>query len=106
MSGDPRARKGRAEPNKLTSVARQAWTKAWEELAPEVGKWIREVHDGAPESPDGPPRPPDPAKAAELSLRLAEYHVPKVREPPVQVQADAEGGKVTVVVQTYTEETE
>lgn len=89
-------------PNKLTSVAREAWGRAWTELAPDVGTWIREVHDGSPESDEGPARPPDPAKAAELALRMAEYHVPKVREPPVSVEA--EGGKVTVVVQSYAEE--
>jgi hypothetical protein len=91
-------------PNKLTSIAREAWGKAWTELAPEVCGWIRQVADGRPESDDGPGREPDPARAAELTLKLAEYHVPKVREPPVSVEA--EGGKVTVVVQSYAAEAE
>lgn len=85
-------------PNRLTSTAREAWGKAWTELAPEVAGWIREVHDGDGAGEDG--RKPDPAKAAELALKMAEYHVPKLAQ---QALTGGDGGPLTVVVQTLAE---
>lgn len=91
---------GRAKgtPNKTTSVAREAWSRAWDQLAPDVATWIREVRDGDGGGEDG--RKPDPAKAAELALRMAEYHVPKLAQ---QALTGGDGGPLTVVVQTLAE---
>ena len=85
-------------PNRATSVAREAWGRAWEQLAPDVASWIREVHDGDGAGEDG--RKPDPAKAAELALRMAEYHVPKLAQ---QALTGADGGALTIVVQSLAE---
>lgn len=86
------------KPNRLTSTAREAWGKAWTELAPDVATWIREVHDGVGGGEDG--RKPDPAKATELALKMAEYHVPKLAQ---QALTGADGGPLTIVVQTLAE---
>lgn len=81
----------RGRPNRLTSAAREAWGRAWGEIAPEVAGWIRSVAEGTGE------READPARAAELALRMAEYHVPRLQQQQV---TGADGGAVTVVVQT------
>lgn len=88
---------GRAKgtPNKVTSVAREAWSLAWETTAPKVADWLEEVAKGKPEDDNGPGRPPDPAKAAELAIRMAEYHVPKLAQ---QQLTGAEGEPVAVTV--------
>lgn len=88
------SRKGK--PNKLTSVAREAWGKAWTDLAPKVSGWIQSVADGS-----GEERPADPAKAAELALKMAEYHVPRLAQQQVTGE---DGGPVQIVVQTLPKE--
>ncbi len=95
---------GRAKgtPNRVTSVAREAWALAWADLSLDVAGWIREVRDGKPEDDDGPARPPDPARAAELALRMAEYHVPRLAQ---QQLTGAEGEPLTIVVQSLAEVT-
>lgn len=63
---------------------------AWTEIAPRVAGWIQSVADGA-----GEERPPDPGRAAELALRMAEYHVPRLAQQQVTGE---DGGPVQVSV--------
>jgi hypothetical protein len=91
----PGSGRKKGTPNRATSVAREAWALAWADLAPDVAVWIREVRDGKPEDGDGPAREPDPAKAAELALKMAEYHVPRLAQQQVTGE---DGGPVQVSV--------
>jgi hypothetical protein len=53
-------------PNKLTSVGRQAFMATFGKLEGELEGWIREGAEG------------DPLKAADLLIRMAQYHFPKL----------------------------
>jgi hypothetical protein len=81
------SRKGR--PNKSTAIARRAFSLAFEQLAPEAEGWIRKVAQE------------DPAKATDLFLRLAEYHVPKLAQQQVTGE---DGGPVQITIRTLAKE--
>lgn len=53
-------------PNKVTSTAREAFLAMFHRLSPNIEGWIAETAEK------------DPGKAAELVLRMAEYHFPKL----------------------------
>ena len=70
--------------NKITSAAREAFLLTFENLAPDIEGWIREVGDGYDAIhflSDGTRckyKERDPGRAAELMIRMAEYHFPKL----------------------------
>lgn len=57
--------------NKLPTAARQAFLATFTDLEPDLKRWIQ---DTAAE---------DPAKAADLLIRMAEYHFPKLARSEV-----------------------
>lgn len=79
----------------------------FDELEPELLRWIQEVGDGfevASVDDYGQPRrivkAKDPARAAELLLRLAEYCAPKFGRHEI---AGADGGPLTIEIKEYKE---
>lgn len=70
--------------NVVTEEKRVLFAEAWKNLSPDVVCWIREV------------AMKNKAKAAELALKLAEFHVPKLQRSE-SIGADK---NITVVVQT------
>jgi hypothetical protein len=64
--GERRGGRQKGTPNKVTAEARQVFQAMFGRLAPKVETWIEATADNG-----------DPAKAADLSLRLAEFHLPK-----------------------------
>jgi hypothetical protein len=73
----------KGSPNKVTADARAAFTKILEGRANKVGKWIDDVAKK------------DPAKACDLLLRLAEFHIPKLARTEL---ANADTGELVVRV--------
>lgn len=71
-------------PNKVTSVAREAFLATFGKLEGELENWIRA---GATD---------DPLKAADLIIRMAEYHFPKLGR---QEHVGEAGGAIQVVIQ-------
>lgn len=71
-------------PNKLTSSAKEAFLLTFQRLAPDLEEWIRLAAND------------DPGKAADLTIRLAEYHYPKLGR--TEVTGDGGGSLVIKVV--------
>ncbi|SRR5712692_8330039 len=65
--GERRGGRRRGTPNKATAEARALFRAMLEDLAPQVEKWIRKTAEE------------DPGKAADLTLKLAEFHIPKLQ---------------------------
>jgi hypothetical protein len=70
-------------PNKVTSAARQAFLATFGKLEGDLEGWIRRTSEE------------DPAKAADLIIRMAEYHFPKLGRQEV---TGADGGPVEFVI--------
>lgn len=93
-------------PNRVTSAARESFALMFDNLAPDVEAWIRqtangwddEVTMGRGESAVTVIKRvgKDPGKAADLALRLAEYHIPKLGRTEVTGK-DGEPVRVVVV---------
>lgn len=64
--GERRGGRKKGTPNKATTESRALWQAVFEDLAPQAATWIKAA---AVE---------DPGKAAELTIRIAEYFVPKM----------------------------
>lgn len=62
----PKSGRKKGTPNKLTEEAREVFKAMFERLAPKAEKWIEDAADE------------DPARGADLALRLAEFHIPKL----------------------------
>ena len=75
-------------PNRVDSARRQAFVATFETLAPELEGWIR---SGATENP---------LKAAEILVRMAEYHVPKLAKSEIEASGPG-GGPLVVELVTY-----
>lgn len=104
--------KGRPKgvPNKVTSAAKQAFLATFGKLEGDLEGWIREAaegvegpviqKDGTPLVVDGKPvlirQGADPAKAADLLIRMAEYHFPKLARSEVS-GPDGEALTINVV---------
>ena len=73
-------------PNKATAEIRSLFAKMLDGLAPEVEGWIRKVAED------------DPGRAADLTLKLAEFHVPKLARTEIAGDGDGEGGGLTIQV--------
>lgn len=70
--GERRGGRQKGTPNKLTSTARSAFLAAFGELEGEFKGWIEEIAKT------------DPGRAAELLIRMAEYHFPKLGRTEVE----------------------
>lgn len=99
-------------PNKVTTVAREAFLATFERLTPDLETWLQQTANGWDEEvtmkPPGGGEPitvikrvgKDPGKAADLLIRMAEYHVPKLNRSEVVGEG---GGALVVKVVTYAE---
>lgn len=76
-------------PNKVTSAAREAFLATFGRLEGDLEGWIRAT---AAE---------DPGKAADLVLRMAEYHAPKLGRTEV---VGEDGGPVEFVIRDLAKE--
>jgi|SRR5713101_9247385 len=65
--GERRGGRKRGTPNKATAEARALFGAMLEDLAPQVEKRIRKTAEE------------DPGKAAEITLKLAEFFIPKMQ---------------------------
>ena len=96
-------------PNKVTSAARQAFLATFGRIEGDLEGWIRQTAEGV-ETPlvvkgipitnaDGSPVMTrigaDPGKAADLVVRMAEYHFPKLGRSEV---TGLDGGPVEFVI--------
>jgi hypothetical protein len=98
-------------PNKVTSEAREAFALMFHSLAPDVEAWIRQTANGWDEEVTiGKGEAAvtaikrtgkDPGKAADLAIRLAEYHIPKLGRTEVTGE---DGGPVEFVVRDIAKE--
>jgi len=92
----------RGVPNRVTSVAREAFLATFDNLKPDLERWIRETADGFTAVhflADGTAIPyleKNPGKAADLLIRMAEYHFPKLGR---QEHVGEAGGAIQVVIQ-------
>ena len=101
--GERRGGRQKGTPNKVTSAAREAFLAIFERLTPDVETWIRQTANGwdvevmTKAGPTIVRQGKDPGKAADLALRLAEYHVPKLAKTEV---TGADGAALHITVQT------
>ena len=79
--------RARGTPNKVSSAKRAAFLATFENLAPELEGWLR---TGAAESP---------LKAADILVRMAEYHLPKLARNEM---TGTDGEPIQIVVRKYT----
>ena len=105
--GQRRGGRKKGVPNKVTTVARQAFLATFGRLEGDLEKWIRETADGVPATvtaKDGSVceirQGADPGKAADLIVRMAEYHVPKLGR---QELVGGDGGPLQIIIQKYGE---
>lgn len=70
----PGAGRPRGRPNRTTAEGREVFKRIFENLAPEVEGWIREQ------------AATDAGKGADLVLKMAEYHLPKLARSDVTVK--------------------
>ena len=80
----PGAGRPKGSANKVTTAQREAFLATFHRLAPDLEGWIRRAAEE------------NPAKAADLVVRMAEYHVPKQNR--MELAGDG-GGAVQIVVQ-------
>ena len=83
-NANPRGRP-KGVPNKVTSAARQAFLATFTRLEGDLEGWIRQTAEE------------DPGKAADLLIRMAEYHFPKLARSEV---SGPEGDPLTIQVVT------
>lgn len=99
--GERRGGRRRGVPNKVTSAARHAFLATFGQLEGDLQEWIRQTAEGFEAVhflADGTAIPyleKNPAKAADLLIRMAEYHFPKLGRTEV---TGAEGGPLEVVI--------
>ncbi len=92
-------------PNKVTSASREAFLATFQKLAPDLEAWIQQTANGWDEevqTKTGPAivrKGKDPAKAADLLVRMAEYHLPKLG----RTEVTGEGGGPVKVIRVDTE---
>ena len=96
----------RGVPNKLTSIAKQSFLATFGHLEKDIRRWIQETGDGFTAIhflADGEQIPyleKNPGKAADLMLRMAEFHFPKLGRTEV---TGADGGPLVVEVVQYSD---
>lgn len=82
--GERRGGRKKGVPNKLTSTAKQAFLATFGKLEKDVERWIKETGDGfeavhfLADGTQIPYTEKNPGKAADLMLRMAEFHFPKL----------------------------
>lgn len=91
-------------PNRTTAEVREVFKKILDDLAPEAEQWIRDTAAGVEvERIDDEGQtikvrlPGDPKGAADLLLKLAEFHVPKLARTEV---TGKDGEALTIKVMT------
>jgi hypothetical protein len=118
MKGKKTGGRKKGTPNKVTTETRNLFSKMFERLAPDVEKWIRATAEGR-EVPivteDGEllrdakgkvltkTVGQDPARAAELTQRLAEFCIPKLARTE---HADSNGAPLeglTLIIEKKTD---
>jgi hypothetical protein len=82
--GDPRAGRPKGVPNKATADVRAAIAAFAETNAPKLQKWLDRIAKK------------DPARAADLFVRVLEYHVPKLSRSTIDGELAVRG---TLVIQ-------
>jgi hypothetical protein len=88
-------------PNKATRDVREAITKVLSDNSENFGKWLTTVAEGKKgkvkngfgKVVDGWLVRPDPARAVEIAMNMAEYHIPKLARTEI---TGANGGPVIV----------
>jgi hypothetical protein len=100
--GERRGGRKKGTPNKVTSVAREAFLATFDNLKPDLERWVRETAEGwesVKVTKEGGTitvvEGRDPAKAADLVIRMAEYHFPKLGRSEV---TGPDGGPVEFVI--------
>ena len=73
-------------PNKVTTRAREAFLAVFERVQPDLEAWIRATAQD------------DPGKAADLVIRMAEYHAPKLGRTETELSGPGGGPLVVEVV--------
>jgi hypothetical protein len=113
--GERKGGRTKGVPNKATTRTRLAFAETWTRLSPEIENWIRETAEGVigPVLLAGEPildqagqpilvrKNADPGRAADLTLKLAKFHVPELGR---QELVGADGGAITVKVVKYGED--
>lgn len=74
--GERRGGRKKGTPNKATAESRAVFAAMFGRLAPEAEGWVRAAAEK------------DPARGAELTLRMAEFHIPKLS----RAEVTGEGG--------------
>jgi hypothetical protein len=93
-------------PNKVTGAARLAFLAVFDSLAPDLETWIQQTANGWDaeiQTKIGPVivrQGKDPAKAADLLIRMAEYHLPKLGRQ--EIVGDG-GGAIQVQIVKFSE---
>jgi len=103
--------RNKGTPNRVTSTARQAFLATFGRLEDDLETWIRQTAEGWDEEvtvkgkgPDGASltaivrKGKDPGKAADLLIRMAEYHFPKLGRTEV---TGADGEPLTIEIRKY-----
>lgn len=95
-------------PNKVTSVSRAAFLATFQRLTPDLESWLQQTANGWDEETTVKKGEDevtvikrvgkDPGKAADLLIRMAEYHVPKLSRTELSGEG---GGPIVVRVVTY-----
>lgn len=100
-------------PNRVSSAAREAFLATFQRLAPDLEVWLQQTANGWDEEIEVKPRGggepvtvikrvgKDPGKAADLLIRMAEYHVPKQSRTEVVGEG---GGPVEFVIRDLAKE--
>lgn len=80
----PGAGRPKGTPNRATAEVRQAIASLMQETAPKMAGWLERVAET------------DPAKAMDLALKAAEYHIPKLSRAEVTGE---DGGPVKTCIE-------
>lgn len=102
-------------PNKVTGAARKAFLATFEHLEGDIESWIRRGAEGELQplmikgqpfvNAEGEPvmirQGADPLKAADIIVRMAEYHFPKLGRTEV---TGPEGGPLEIVIRDIAKE--
>lgn len=86
--------RNKGTPNRLTSDIRQCFADIMQNMGPRMEEWIERVAET------------DPGRAAEIILKLAEYHIPKLsrsiisgdKENPIQFVVVSPDQKTTEMI--------
>lgn len=87
-----------------TRTVREALATLLEKSSPKFGRWLTEVAEGYNYTVGKGSKArtfyvrPDPARALDLVIRIAEYHIPKLQR--TIVQGDGPNGEIVLKIQS------